>query len=206
MTRQFKAHIPFLRGRSSWRNITSALAMAVLCPTVLITAGCQTANTNANLIEPAAMERPAYTLGPGDKVRVTVYEHDGLSGVFGVDDAGTISLPLIRRINIKGMTLPEVERIVTKHLLSSHIVDPKVSVDLIELRPFCVLGEVKNPGCFEYIHGLTTSKAAAMAGGYTYRAQKDGIVITREDGRKVAGEHDTPVFSGDVLEVPERFF
>ena len=68
------------------------------------------------------------------------------------------------------------------------------------------MGEVRIPGCFGYIYGMIASKAIAMAGGYTYRAKKNELVITREDGRKVAGNHDTPVFSGDVIEVLERFF
>lgn len=188
------------------RGMKRPLVVAALCLAVLALTGCETLATSANLPEASVTEHPAYTLGPGDKLRVTVYEHDSVSGVFNVDDAGTISLPLVRRVSVKDMTLPEVEQVVTKKLLRSHIVDPKVSVDLIGLRPFCVLGEVRNPGCFEYIHGLTANKAVAVAGGYTYRAQKKNLTITREDGRKVAGGQDTPVFSGDVIEVPERFF
>lgn len=182
------------------------LLNAALCLVFSLAAGCQNIATNEELLESPRTDHPAYTLGPGDKLRVKIYEHDSLSGRFNVDDAGTVSMPLVGRVNVKDMTLPEVEQLVTKELLRSHIADPQVSIDLIELRPFCVLGEVRNPGCFNYIHGLTVSKAIAMAGGYTYRAEKDGLVITREDGRKVSGEHRSPVLTGDVIEVPERFF
>ncbi len=180
----------------------NSILFVALCLLVLLTMGCQTV---ATLPSPRT-DHHAYTLGPGEKLRVTVYEHENLSGNFTADDAGTISLPLVLRVSVKGMTLPELEQAVTKQLLINHISDPKVSIDLLELRPLCVLGEVRSPGCFGYTHGMTASKAIAMAGGYTYRAKKNEFVITREDGRKVAGESSTPVFSGDVLEVLERFF
>jgi polysaccharide export outer membrane protein len=67
------------------------------------------------------------------------------------------------------------------------------------------LGEVKNPGCFSYVPGMTASEAVAMAGGYTYRAKKNQLVITR-NGNKLGGDHDTPVLWGDVIEVLERLF
>lgn len=190
------------RIRSFPENVLRFAAVCLLIPMVT---GCQTAPQDQPLEQPRS-DHPAYTLGPGDRVWVTVYDYDDLSGTFAIDDAGTIALPLIRRISVKGMTLPKLEEALTSQLLRNKIIDPKVSVDLVELRPFCVLGEVRGPGCFEYSHDLIVSKAIAMAGGYTYRARKNLLVITREDGRKVAGEHDTPVLPGDVLEVPERYF
>lgn len=185
--------------------------IAVVCLFAAALAGCQTAavapaETLADGDRNAAAGPHTYTLGPGDKVRVTVYEHENLSGTFAVDDAGTVALPLVRRMVVKGMTLPQFEAAVTKQLIANHIVEPKVSIDLLELRPLCVFGEVRNPGCFSYIHGMTASKAIAMAGGYTYRAKENRLLITREDGRQLTGTHVTPVFSGDVIEVPERLF
>lgn len=199
--------------KRSNRPQTLLTATTPLLAWLLATAlsGCQTAPvTPTDTLADTAQDRQAgphsYTLGPGDKLRVTVYEHDNLSGTFAVDDVGTVSLPLVRRITVSGMTLPELEAAVTRQLVANHIVDPKVSIDLLELRPLCVFGEVRNPGCFAYIHGMTASKAIAMAGGYTYRAKENQLLITRENGREVAGNHTTPVFSGDVIEVPERFF
>lgn len=169
-------------------------------------AACQSTPPEQNNPETASPAHPPYTLGPGDKIRVTVYEHEDLSGTFTVDDAGRISLPLIRGITAKGLTLPELEQTITQQLSKNEIVNPKVSTDLVELRPFCVLGEVRNPGCFGYIYGMTASKAIAKAGGYTYRANETKFLITREDGRKTTGNRNTPVFSGDTLEVFERLF
>jgi polysaccharide export outer membrane protein len=187
--------------------LATLIFFLAICVFAMLATGCQTpAVSEADASSNPQVNHPAYTLAPGDKLRITVYEHENLSGNFTVDEAGTVSLPLIRRIIVEGMTLPEIERAVTQKLLANHIVDPKVSIDLLEQRPFCVFGEVRNPGCYGYLVGMTASKAIAMAGGYTYRAKENELLITRANGRRVAGDHATPVFSGDVIEVPERFF
>ena len=182
------------------------LAFLVVCWFVVFSTACQQTPTDRESSQDASYDHPVYTLGPGDKIRVTVYGHDDLSGIFIVDDTGRISLPLIRGVNVKGMDLPELEQSVTKHLVRNHIVNPKVSIDLIELRRFCIFGEVRNPGCFNYVYGMIASKAIAIAGGYSYRARKNKLSITREDGGLVVGGHDTLIFGGDIIEVSERFF
>jgi polysaccharide export outer membrane protein len=181
------------------------LRLLLLLPIAIVT-GCQATQPNAVSAEPDQQAPRLYTLGPGDKIRVTVYEHENLSGNFTVDDTGRLSLPLIGGIDVKGISLPELEKTIGQRLLANDILNPKVSAGLLELRPFCVLGEVRNPGCFSYIHGLTASRAVALAGGYTYRAVKHKFAITREDGRKIKGDNDTSVYSGDLVEVAERFF
>ncbi len=163
--------------------------------------GCQT-----NLPTPR-IPHPVYTLGSGDQLRIGVYGHESLSGIFAVDDTGNISLPLIRRITVRGYTVLELEEHVTEELVKNHIADPRVSIELISIHPFCVIGEVMRQGCFPYSYGLTADKAIAFAGGYTYRAAKNEFVITREDGTVVDnGTHSTPIYSGDVIEVSERYF
>jgi polysaccharide export outer membrane protein len=153
-----------------------------------------------------AVKHTPYTLGPGDRIRVTVYEHEDLSGNYSVDDTGRISLPLIRGVNAKGFTLPELEQKLSSEFKKNYIVNPNVSIEVIERRSFCILGEVRNPGCFRHIHGLTSAQAVARAGGYTYRAYKEKFAIIREDGRKVVGFDSTPIFGGDTIQIYERYF
>lgn len=155
---------------------------------------------------PLLDKNSVFTLGPGDNIRIRVYDHEDLSGSYNVDDTGRISLPLILGINTRGLTLPELERKIAAELARNFIVDPKVSIDLIESRPFCILGEVRNPGCFSGIHGMNTAQAIAIAGGYTYRAYKVKFVVTREGGRKIVADSSTPIFGGDTIEVYERYF
>lgn len=151
-------------------------------------------------------ETSVFTLGPGDAIRIRVYGHDDLSGAYKIDDTGRISLPLVLGVNVKGLTIIELELKITEVLAENYIVDPKVSIDLVQARPFCILGEVRNPGCFSGVHGLNSAQAIAIAGGYTYRAFKEKFAITREDGRKVYADTSTSIYSGDTLEVYERYF
>ena len=186
--------------------------MCLLRPLLLFAIACTLSSCASNFPEDEfykaarTAKHSAFTLGPGDKIRITVYEHEDLSGSYSVDDSGRISLPLILGVNAKGRTLPELEKIVAAKLSKNYIIKPKVSIETIKLRPFCILGEVRNPGCFSHIHGMSSTQAIALAGGYTYRAYKYKFGITRENGQKVAGNADTPIFGGDMIEVFERYF
>jgi len=156
--------------------------------------------------EPVFVRDAPFILGAGDNVSVRVYQHPDLSGSFNIDETGRIALPLILGFQAQGLTLRELELEVADRLAANFIVDPKVSIDLLRSRPFCILGEVRNPGCFNGIHGMNAAQAIAIAGGYTYRAYKVKFALTREDGRKVVADTGTPIFSGDTLEIYERYF
>ncbi len=150
-----------------------------------------------------------YRLGPNDEVRITVFGHDNLSGEFQLDGAGNLSLPLIRLVEAEGLTTAELEAVIADKLQPDYLRNPRVSVDVIAYRPFFILGEVRNPGSYAFVNNMTVVTAVAQAGGYTYRAAKKKIVIIRADDpgrtRRLADE-STPVYPGDVIEIPERFF
>ncbi len=150
-----------------------------------------------------------YRLGPGDEIRVMVYGHTDLSGEFEVDGMGRVSLPLIQEVNAEGLTPRELEQAITDKLKPDFLKNPKVSVDVLNYRPFYIFGEVKKPGSYAYVNGMTVVNAIAMAGGYTYRAKENNVLIIRAkdvDREKNPADHDTMVLPGDVIEVPERFF
>ena len=153
-----------------------------------------------------SVEDVPFILGPGDNISIRVYQHPDLSGSFNVDDTGRISLPLILGVQAQGLTLRQLEKKIADELAANFIIDPKVSIDLLRARPFCILGEVRNPGCFNGIHGMNAAQAIAIAGGYTYRAYKEKFALTREDGSKVVADTSTPILSGDTLEIYERYF
>lgn len=150
-----------------------------------------------------------YKLGIGDKVRVTVFGEADLSGEMEVNSAGAVSLPLIGEVHAAGLTLREFESRVQKALKDGYLVDPKVSVEVLNYRPFYILGEVRNPGKYPYVNGISVLNAVAMAGGYTYRAKEGRAEIVRV-GEKEAITTKTPdetlVMPGDVIRIPERFF
>ena len=157
----------------------------------------------------SAAQGSAYTLGTGDRLRVTVFGEPELSGEFDVDSIGKISMPLIGDVPVMGLTISQASNSIVQKLVGGYLKDPKVSIDVMNYRPFFILGEVLKPGSYPSTSNLTVVNAVAMAGGYTYRADKDDITIVRaNDPRKTEqkiGETGT-VMPGDVLRVPERFF
>ncbi|TCM21372.1 polysaccharide export outer membrane protein [Novosphingobium sp. PhB165] len=162
---------------------------------------------------PTLASTPAgpYRVGAGDKIKVVVQDLDAANGEYTVEDTGLISLPYVKQVAVAGMTYREIEQGIAAALLKQGIMtgDPVVNVAPVELRPFYVTGEVNQPGQFPYRQGLTVLSALSAAGGYTYRAQKDNVAITRMvDGKEVtskAGE-TTPVLPGDTIRVYERWF
>jgi protein involved in polysaccharide export with SLBB domain len=156
-----------------------------------------------------AAEHDAYKLGPGDKVRVTVFNEKDLSGDFDVNDQGDVALPLIGQVKVKGRTISEVESIVTQRYAKDYLVDPRVTVEVLNYRPFFIIGEVNHPGSYPYVNGMTVVNAVALAGGYTSRANKDRIMIKHASDPQAGEqrvEEDSSVLPGDVIRVPERFF
>lgn len=151
----------------------------------------------------------SYRLGAGDRVKVTVYGHQDLSGVFEIDGTGRMSLPLIQHVNAAGLTLAEFEAAVTGKLQPDYLKNPRVSVEVLNYRPFYILGEVKSPGSYPYVNGMTVINAVAVAGGFTYRARTKKIIIVRRVGieqRELSASQDTTVLPGDVIEIAERIF
>ena len=150
-----------------------------------------------------------YRLGPGDRVKVTVFGHPDLSGEFELDGEGRFSLPLVQNVDAAGLSLHELQQRVTEKLRPDYLRNPRVSAEVLNYRPFFIIGEVKTPGSYAYASGMTVIRAVALAGGFTYRAKQKKMLITRArdpDRRKQPARQDTVVMPGDVIEVPERLF
>jgi protein involved in polysaccharide export with SLBB domain len=157
----------------------------------------------------SADDAAAYRLGTGDKVRVTVFGEKDLSGDFDVNDQGMVALPLIGPTKLAGRTISEAEAQITQSLGKDYLVNPRVNVEVLNYRPFFILGEVQKPGSYPYVNGMTVVNAVALAGGYTPRANRGHIMVKRAAkaaaGEQEAGE-DAVILPGDVIRVPERFF
>jgi len=125
-----------------------------------------------------------YRLNPGDKISVSVFNHEDLSGEVIVDGNGRIFLPLIGQVQASGLTSTELE------------------------RPYYMMGEVQSQGPFEFTAGMTYLEAIARAGGYTYRAKKDVVYVVRagQNSDEVKLEVNEKVQPGDVIRVAERIF
>jgi polysaccharide biosynthesis/export protein VpsN len=151
-----------------------------------------------------------YALGPGDRVRLTVFRHEDLSGEFDVDGEGFLALPLVGEIRGAGLNARQLESQIEDRLKEGgYLVNPQVSLEVLNYRPFYIIGEVNSPGSYQYVNGMTVINAVALAGGFSYRADQDDIIVTRggSEGRRLEDVRlDTPVLPGDIIEVTERFF
>lgn len=150
-----------------------------------------------------------YKLGVGDKVRMMVYNEPALTGEFALSPNGTLSLPLIGEISAAGQTVEDVRALVQSRLGDGYLRDPKVSMEVTAYRPFYILGEVKAPGTYPYVSGLTVLNAIATAQGFTPRANQRTIFIRRSgEDREVPYElrPDLRIFPGDTIRLGERYF
>jgi len=151
-----------------------------------------------------------YRLGAGDRVHVNVFGQPDLTGNFTVDGAGNLSYPLIGSIHVAGMTAVELQQALYSRLSPNYVKQPSIAVEIQNYRPFYILGEVRSPGSYPYVSGMTALQAVAIAGGFTYRAREGRFEITRT-GPSGVKEHiditpDTTIRPGDVITVNERFF
>lgn len=150
-----------------------------------------------------------YQLGSGDQIRVTVYGEEDLSGEFELDGTGIISMPLIGAVRVGNRDVDGAEALIAEKLADGYLINPRVSIEVMNYRPFYILGEVKKPGSYPFVNGMTTLNAIALASGFTYRAAKKKITITRKVNgveTDVEATDTTLILPGDIITVPERFF
>jgi len=151
----------------------------------------------------------AYTLGAGDKLRVVVFGQEGLSNSYAVDASGHITMPLIGAVQARERTTEGLSRAIAEKLKNGYIREPHVAVEIDAYRPFFILGEVAVPGQYPYVANMTAETAVAIAGGFTPRADKRKITLTRTvDGLPYRGPAPLtfPLRPGDTIVVPERWF
>jgi polysaccharide export outer membrane protein len=150
-----------------------------------------------------------YTLDTGDKLRVMVFGQDTLSNTYLVDAVGQISMPLIGAVTARDQTTAALAASIKSRLAQGYIREPSVAVEVEIYRPFFVLGEVTYPGQYPYVPHMTVENAVAIAGGFTPRASKSKVTITRRiQGvpARFALPLRTTIRPGDVLTVGERWF
>jgi polysaccharide export outer membrane protein len=149
--------------------------------------GVATPDEERALISEAASTSP--NLQPGEKIKVTVFGEDRLSGEYEIDPGGYVSLPLAGTVKAAGLSKQEFELALTKKFQGEYLRDPKVTVEVSSFRPFYILGEVTKPGEYPYKGGLSVLSAIALAGGSTYRASLSSVMI-QHAGEAVQGVSD----------------
>ena len=149
-------------------------------------------------------------LGPNDRLRITVFGQPTLTGEYTLDGNGVLAFPLIGNVPANGVTTNQLQQAIAAKLKPDYMVNPNVSAEIVNRRPFYVIGEVLKPGNYPYVTDMTAVNAIAMAGGFTRRARKNDFYIRRldKDGKMVRIEANagTVLQAGDTLEVRERLF
>jgi polysaccharide export outer membrane protein len=150
-----------------------------------------------------------YILGPGDQVRVEVFNQDDLTGDYVLDGEGRFSVPLIGTVRAAGLTTGELEDLLVGKLKPDYLVNPLIIVEVRNYRPYYLIGEVQGTGGYPYIDGITYLRAVAIAGGFTYRSKKDHVWVVRadsKDGEEIKLDINDKVMPGDIIRIAERLF
>jgi exopolysaccharide production protein ExoF len=131
----------------------------------------------------------SYRLGVGDQVRLKVYdwrsavgdlhEWTALNADFRIGPDGNLSLPLLGAVKASGSTLEELADTISTRLQAAVnlAARPQASIEVVEYRPFYILGDVTHPGEYPYRPGMTVLQAISLAGGM-YRVSDPGLVFT----------------------------
>jgi hypothetical protein len=146
----------------------------------------------------SSAETPAgYQLGAQDKIAIRVYEWRpsrdeiyewvALKAEHTIDGSGSLSLPLVGEIRAKGMTTTELAQDIGERLKQRMgLADrPDISIEVVQFRPFYVVGAISKPGEYPYRPGLTVLKAYAIAGGHPH---SDGPMRLEREAISTRGE------------------
>jgi protein involved in polysaccharide export with SLBB domain len=201
-------------------ELTSALLSLLLLAAGLNAAELTATSTNAPLTSPVVKDH-TYLLRPTDIVQVNVYQEEDMGARARLEKDGTILLPLVGKVQIGGKNLEEASRTIRELLARDFLVNPQVSVTVVEYakRRFTVLGQVQRPGSYEMPseEALTLLQAIAIAGGYTRIGAPSKITVQRTinsetrtyklDGEAMSKEKNMKPFeimADDTITVGER--
>jgi polysaccharide export outer membrane protein len=146
----------------------------------------------------------SYKLGPGDEIRVTVFNEPDLKVEQKIAAQGEINMPLIGDVSANGLTSADLARSIEARLSKGYLREPRVSVTVITYRPFYVIGEVSRPGSYAFTPNLTVASAIATAGGFAKGANKGAVYVRRlgeTEERKIKVSESMQLGPGDTIRV-----
>ena len=150
----------------------------------------------------SAQEYQGYVIGPLDGLDIQVFEQPDLSGRYTVGTDGSISFPLIGRIDADERTARGLEELLGERLAAGFLRDPRVNVTVVDYRSrrVFILGEVSGPGAYPLAVPMTLIELLALAGGSTSLASSEAMLLR---GAALAAEPPRPQESSgsDALRV-----
>lgn len=148
-----------------------------------------------------------YQFGPGDAIKISVYQEPDLSVTAEISQQGFIDMPLLGSVKMTGLTQQSAKELLEARLRDGYLVSPSVSITVDSYRPFFIYGEVRSPGSYAYQPDITLEQAIALSGGLLDRASRSQWHIQRgADKTTFQAEADTIVLPGDVIKIDKSFF
>ena len=192
--------------------------VCILAILALALSGC---GDNPPVVYPtiAPFDATQLTLGPGDKIELTIfYGTQESKSTYSLDASGQMEVRFIGAVAAGGKTSRQVQEEIRQRLADGYLNNPVVSLTVVEINSLkcAVFGQVLKSGSIKFTPGMTVTEAIAQSGGFTPLARKNMVRVTRVvDGKKqtyklpveMMGEGKRPNFPmmpGDEVFVPER--
>jgi polysaccharide export outer membrane protein len=182
---------------------TTPIALALL-------AACSSGPAAAPIAE--LQPEPITTIRPGDIVVVEFWGQPEVSGERIVDDNGNIHLPLLRAVQVAGLSAEQIRERLTE-AYGQYYSEPLIVVNV--RLGVSVTGEVISPRRYTVDPALNVLDLFGLAGGLTYEAKRDAIELNRGGARYILDLDDALLYtqseklrlqSGDWIYVPRRFW
>lgn len=127
--------------------------------------------------------RSDYRIGRQDLLEVRVFDVDALDQTVRVSDDGSITMPLLGRLQVSGLTKSELERLIAELLQDGFVRDPQVTVFVkeYESKKIAVTGAVKMPGTYEMLGTKTLLEMISLAGGLDGDLGRELVIFRRGD-------------------------
>jgi len=204
--------IVFLISFELLANVSSGITATIVAPVK---------SKSAKAASPSDGSELAYMIGPENMVQIKIFGEADLSQIYRVDELGYINHALVGRVQLAGSTVSAAEKIMESKLAGDYILNPKVTIFVLEHSHFSILGEVRKPGTYEILGRVSIIEAMSMAGGFTPVADQRHVKIIRKGVDKdqtlnidaaalmQGGNRDnkeTTIQANDVINVPKSFF
>lgn len=130
-----------------------------------------------------------YVIGPDDVIRISIYGHADLAVTERVSGEGMVTFPFLGTVKIAGLTVDQAEYLLASRLSDGYIVDPQVSVYIVEFksRKAVMIGQVQRPGVYQLTGRTTFLELLSTAGGLGSDAG-DRAIIKRKGSGALAKE------------------
>lgn len=201
-------------------NLSKRLSAWAVIASAMVVAACSNLPAPPESVGPT----PSYRIGPGDSLRIFVWQNNDLTTTVTVGPDGRISFPLIKDVEAAGKTATQLARDI-QNRLTKYVTTPVVSVMVTSfVGPYSqqirVIGEVSKPEAMPYRQGMTVLDAMIAVGGLSQFAAGNRAKLVRTRGGietsyalhldKLMQDGDLsaniPLEPGDVIAVPQTYF